>query len=74
MALSSLPTARSPGAIIATYVHESQKGRAIATFCIILNLGGGVGSLAAFGLNFASTTGTVNDATYIALMTNMLSG
>ncbi|KAE9576495.1 UNC93-like protein [Colletotrichum fructicola] len=62
------------GAIMTTYVHESQKGRAIAVFWIIFNLGGGVGSLAAFGLNFHSTTGTVNDATYIALMTIMLVG
>ncbi|KAF9869557.1 hypothetical protein CkaCkLH20_12950 [Colletotrichum karsti] len=62
------------GAIMTTYVHESQKGRAIAVFWIIFNLGGGVGSLAAFGLNFHSTTGTVNDATYIALMSIMLFG
>ncbi|KAF6838150.1 major facilitator superfamily transporter [Colletotrichum musicola] len=62
------------GAIMTTYVHESQKGRAIAVFWIIFNLGGGVGSLAAFGLNFNSTTGTVNDATYIALMVIMLFG
>ncbi|KAK1635088.1 hypothetical protein BDP81DRAFT_491597 [Colletotrichum phormii] len=62
------------GAIMTTYVHESQKGRAIAVFWIIFNLGGGVGSLAAFGLNFSSTTGTVNDATYIALMAVMLFG
>ncbi|KAL0933227.1 major facilitator superfamily transporter [Colletotrichum truncatum] len=62
------------GAIMTTYVHESQKGRAIAVFWIIFNLGGGVGSLAAFGLNFHSTTGTVNNATYIALMVIMLFG
>ncbi|KAJ3942745.1 uncharacterized protein N0V96_006966 [Colletotrichum fioriniae] len=62
------------GAIMTTYVHESQKGRAIAVFWIIFNLGGGVGSLAAFGLNFSSSTGTVNDATYIALMAVMLFG
>ncbi|KAK2018139.1 hypothetical protein LZ32DRAFT_634999 [Colletotrichum eremochloae] len=53
------------GAIMTTYVHESQKGRAIAIFWIIFNVGGGVGSLAAFCLNFLSTTGTVNDATYL---------
>ncbi|EXF77732.1 hypothetical protein CFIO01_03053 [Colletotrichum fioriniae PJ7] len=62
------------GAIMTTYVHESQKGRAIAVFWIVFNLGGGVGSLAAFGLNFSSSTGTVNDATYIALMAVMLFG
>ncbi|KDN66102.1 hypothetical protein CSUB01_01553 [Colletotrichum sublineola] len=60
------------GAIMTTYVHESQKGRAIAVFWIIFNVGCGVGSLAAFCLNFLSTTGTVNDATYVALMSIML--
>ncbi|KFX87050.1 hypothetical protein V490_08599 [Pseudogymnoascus sp. VKM F-3557] len=62
------------GAIMTTYVAESQKGRAIAVFWIIFNLGGGVGSLAAFGLNFHSKVGTVSDSTYIALMVIMLFG
>ncbi|OBT63657.1 hypothetical protein VE03_06125 [Pseudogymnoascus sp. 23342-1-I1] len=62
------------GAIMTTYVEESQKGRAIAVFWIIFNLGGGVGSLASFGLNFHSKTGTVSDSTYIALMVLMLVG
>ena len=62
------------GAIMTTYVAESQKGRAIAVFWIIFNLGGGVGSLASFGLNFHSKSGTVSDSTYIALMVVMLVG
>jgi hypothetical protein len=62
------------GAIMTTYVEESQKGRAIAVFWIIFNLGGGVGSLASFGLNFHSKSGTVSDSTYIALMVIMLFG
>lgn len=62
------------GAIMTTYVPENQKGRAIATFWIIFNLGGGVGSLASFGLNYHSESGTVNDGTYIALMIIMLVG
>ncbi|OCT55072.1 MFS transporter [Cladophialophora carrionii] len=62
------------GAIMTTYVAESQKGRAIAVFWIIFNLGGGVGSLASFGLNFHSKSGTVSDSTYIALMVIMLVG
>lgn len=57
-----------------TYVEESQKGRAIAVFWIIFNLGGGVGSLASFGLNYKSKTATVSDSTYIALMVIMLLG
>ncbi|KAJ5720658.1 MFS general substrate transporter [Penicillium malachiteum] len=56
------------GAIMTTYVPESQKGRAIAVFWVIFNLGGGVGSLASFGLNYNSTSGTVSDGTYIALL------
>ncbi|TVY43509.1 UNC93-like protein [Lachnellula subtilissima] len=62
------------GAIMTTYVDESQKGRAIAVFWIIFNLGGGVGSLAAFGLNFHSKSGTITNSTYIALMVVMLVG
>ncbi|CAK7208041.1 hypothetical protein SEUCBS139899_010875 [Sporothrix eucalyptigena] len=62
------------GAIMTTYVPESQKGRSIAVFWIIFNLGGGVGSLASFGLNFHSKSGTVTDSTYIALMVIMLFG
>ena len=62
------------GAIMTTYVPESQKGRAIAVFWIIFNLGGGIGSLASFGLNFHSKSATVSDSTYIALMIIMLVG
>lgn len=57
-----------------TYAPESQKGRAIATFWIIFNLGGGVGSLASFGLNYNSKSGTVSDGTYIALLIIMAFG
>ena len=57
-----------------SYVPESQKGRAIAVFWVIFNLGGGVGSLASFGLNYKSESGTVSDSTYIALMVVMLIG
>ncbi|KAJ5987768.1 MFS general substrate transporter [Penicillium waksmanii] len=62
------------GAIMTTYVPESQKGRAIAVFWIIFNLGGGVGSLASFGLNYNSTSGTVSNGTYIALLILMAIG
>lgn len=62
------------GAIMTTYVDESQKGRAIAVFWIIFNLGGGIGSLASFGLNYNSKSGTVSSSTYIALMVIMLFG
>ena len=62
------------GAIMTTYVDESQKGRAIAVFWFIFNLGGGVGALASFGLNFHSHKNTVSDSTYIALMVIMIFG
>ena len=62
------------GAIMTTYVPESQKGRAIAAFWIIFNLGGGVGSLASFGLSYNSTSGTVSNGTYIALLILMAIG
>jgi MFS family permease len=62
------------GAIMTTYVAESQKGRAIAVFWTIFNLGGGVGALASFGLNFHSSSGTVGNSTYIALMAIMIVG
>lgn len=57
-----------------SYVPERQKGRAIAVFWIIFNLGGGVGSLASFGLNYHSKSGTVTNSTYIALMVVMAFG
>ena len=62
------------GAIMTTYVPEGQKGRAIAVFWIIFNLGGGVGALASFGINYNSKSGTVSDSTYIALMVVMAVG
>lgn len=62
------------GAIMTTYVKESQKGRAIAAFWIIFNLGGGIGSLVSFGLNFDSKEGSVTDSTYIALLAIMVFG
>lgn len=57
-----------------TYVEESQKGRAIAVFWVIFNLGGGIGSLVSFALNYHSTSGTVSDSTYIAILVVMIFG
>lgn len=62
------------GAIMTTYVKESQKGAAIAVFWIIFNFGGCIGALASFGLNYHSTSGTVSNSTYIALMIIMIFG
>ncbi|KAF3481690.1 DUF895 domain membrane protein [Arthroderma uncinatum] len=57
-----------------TYVPESQKGRSIAVFWIIFNLGGMIGSLASFGLNYHSEEGSVSNSTYIATMVIMMFG
>ncbi|KAM3425984.1 hypothetical protein NHJ13734_009752 [Beauveria thailandica] len=62
------------GAIMTTYVDESQKGRAIAVFWVIFNFGGGIGSLVSFSLNYHSTAGTVSDSNYIALLVIMVFG
>lgn len=62
------------GMIMTSYVKEEARGRAIALFWVVFNLGGGIGALATFGLNYNSTSGTVNDSTYIAYMVIMLVG
>lgn len=62
------------GTIMTTYVEESHKGRAIAVFWVIFNLGGGIGSLASFGLNYRSTAASVTASTYLALLAIMLFG
>lgn len=62
------------GVIMTTYPPESQRGRAIALFWIIFNLGGGIGSLASFGINYNSTSGTVTNSTYVAYLVIMLFG
>jgi hypothetical protein len=42
-----------------------QKGRAIAAFWIIFNLGGMIGAFIAFGQNYGKTTsGTIDNSTY----------
>ncbi|KAK7031060.1 hypothetical protein VNI00_013659 [Paramarasmius palmivorus] len=62
------------GAIMVSYPLADWKGRAIALFWIIFNLGGGIGSFISFGLNFHSHSGTVNDGTYGAFMAIMFVG
>ncbi|KAJ5625195.1 hypothetical protein N7510_001504 [Penicillium lagena] len=62
------------GTIMVTYSTDQTRGRAIGLFWVIFNLGGTVGSLASFGLNYHSKSGTVTDSTYIAYIAIMLFG
>ena len=62
------------GTIMVTYTTDGTRGRAIGLFWVVFNLGGAIGSLASFGLNFHSTSGTVTDSTYIAYIAVMLFG
>ncbi|TFK36737.1 major facilitator superfamily domain-containing protein [Crucibulum laeve] len=62
------------GAIMVSYPLPDQKGRAIALFWVVFNLGGGIGSFISFALNFHSKSGTVTDGTYGAFIAIMLVG
>jgi len=62
------------GAIMVSYPLPDQKGRAIALFWVVFNLGGGIGSFISFALNFHSKRGTVTDGTYGAFMAIMIFG
>lgn len=62
------------GSIMTTYVAENQKGRSIAVFWFIFNIGGAIGALISLGLNYNSSSGTVTDSTYIAFLVIMLFG
>jgi len=64
----------SQGDIMLSYPSESERGRAIALFWVIFNLGGAVGGFMSFGLNFKSKAGTVSDSTYIAFIVVMAFG
>ncbi|ATY59979.1 MFS transporter [Cordyceps militaris] len=62
------------GTVMVSYTTDRTRGRAIGLFWVIFNLGGAIGSLASFGLNFHSKSGTVTDSTYIAYIVVMLFG
>lgn len=62
------------GTIMISYTNEQTRGRAIGIFWVIFNLGATIGSLASFGLNYNSSSGTVTDSTYIAYIGIMLFG
>ncbi|KAJ7667689.1 MFS general substrate transporter [Mycena polygramma] len=56
------------GSLMLAYPTEANKAKYIAIFWGIFNLGGVVGSAAAFGSNYHTTAGSVNNATYIAFL------
>lgn len=53
------------GAIMMAYPTEKEKGKYIARFWAVFNLGGVVGACIPFGLNFHREAGKVQDGTYI---------
>ncbi|PWY72529.1 MFS general substrate transporter [Aspergillus sclerotioniger CBS 115572] len=62
------------GAVMMSYPNEKEKGKFIAIFWVIFNLGGVIGSLVPLGQNLHSEAGQVNDGTYIAFMVLMAVG
>ncbi|KIK52133.1 hypothetical protein GYMLUDRAFT_50082 [Collybiopsis luxurians FD-317 M1] len=56
------------GSLMLAYPTESEKGRFIAVFWSIFNLGGVVGSAVALAANFNNKEGTVGNGTYIAFI------
>ncbi|KAJ9255857.1 hypothetical protein DTO207G8_2874 [Paecilomyces variotii] len=62
------------GAVMMSYPLEKDKGKFIAVFWVIFNLGGVIGSLVPLAQNLHSTAGTVNDGTYIAFLVLMAVG
>ncbi|KAJ6025507.1 hypothetical protein N7444_013186 [Penicillium canescens] len=62
------------GAVMLSYPQEHEKGKYIAVFWVIFNLGGVIGSLVPLGQNMHSTAGSVNNGTYIAFLVLMAIG
>lgn len=62
------------GAVMMSYPHEHEKGKYIAIFWVIFNLGGVIGSLIPLGQNMHSTAGNVDNGTYIAFLVLMAAG
>jgi len=63
------------GAVMLSYPLPHQKGRAIAAFWIIFNLGGMIGAFIAFGQNYGRpNAGTISHNTYWAFIAIMLLG
>ncbi|KAJ5286878.1 hypothetical protein N7478_002564 [Penicillium angulare] len=62
------------GAVMMSYPHEHEKGKYIAIFWVIFNLGGVIGSLIPLGRNMHSKSDKVDNTTYIAFLVLMAVG
>ncbi|EON95631.1 putative major facilitator superfamily transporter protein [Phaeoacremonium minimum UCRPA7] len=62
------------GAIMMSYPPEDKKGRYIARFWIIFNMGAVIGALIPLGENIHKTAGAVTDGTYAAFIVLMFAG
>ncbi|KAJ2767627.1 hypothetical protein IWQ57_003875, partial [Coemansia nantahalensis] len=56
------------GLIMTSYPRENERGRFIAIFWTIFNLGGVVGGILPFAINFHSTKDQLSDGVYIAFV------
>lgn len=64
----------SQGAMMLAYATPDRKGKYIAIFWTIFNLGGCMGGLLAFALNFNSTSSEANPASYFTFVALMCAG
>ncbi|KAI9305640.1 major facilitator superfamily domain-containing protein [Cunninghamella echinulata] len=62
------------GAIMMSYPDEKNKGKFIAIFWALFNIGGILGSVISLGMNLDNQTGGVSTATYTAFVVIMLFG
>jgi len=62
------------GSLMMAYPTEGQKGRFVAIFWSIFNLGGVVGASVSLGQNFHSTSNSVGNGTYIGFLVLTLIG
>ncbi|KAF9166280.1 hypothetical protein DFQ27_004109 [Actinomortierella ambigua] len=62
------------GAMMMAYPREEEKGKYIGYFWAIFNMGGVLGSLISFGINFDNTPGPLGDTTYIVFLVLMCIG
>ncbi|KAJ2740717.1 hypothetical protein GGI20_005659 [Coemansia sp. BCRC 34301] len=56
------------GMIMVSYPREEEKGRYIAIFWVIFNLGGMLGGILPFAINYNSDNGSLADGVYIAFV------